>query len=83
MIDTLWEVYKAEANKPECDVKAPKRSCGVYIRQAVWVRGQDGLRRLCDGRLRTPLILEDCHHYATLSKSHVGTHVLTANTFFS
>lgn len=56
MTDSLWEAYKEEANNPECDVKATTRLCGVYIWQAVWVLGQDGLRRLCDeGRLRTPL----------------------------
>lgn len=35
-----------------CNVEATQRSCGVYIRQAVWVRGQNELRRLGDeGRL--------------------------------
>lgn len=39
MIDTLT-AHKVEANNRECDVKAAQRSCGVYIRQAVWVPGQ-------------------------------------------
>lgn len=35
-----------------CNVEATQRSCGVHIRQAVWVGGQNGLRRLGDeGRL--------------------------------
>lgn len=46
--------------------------------------GSDGTTGACVMRVArdsSSLILGDSHHYATLSKSHVRTHFLTANTF--
>lgn len=71
-----------------CNAEATQRSCGVYIRQAVWVRGQNGLRRLGDEGRRGALLSNSgrqsslCNARMQRSdKSHVGTHVLTANAF--
>lgn len=69
-----------------CNAEATWRSCGVYIRQAVWVRGQNGLRRLGDEGRRGELLSNSGRQSSLCNarmqrpdKSHVGTHVLTAN----
>lgn len=71
-----------------CNAEAAQRSCGVYIRPAVWVRGQNGLRRLGDEGRRGELLSNPgrqsslCNAKMQLSdKSHIGTRVLTAKGF--
>lgn len=71
-----------------CNAEATQRSCGVYIRQAVWVRGQNGLRRLGDEGPRGELLSNSvrwpslCNNKIHPSdKSHLGTYILTTNDF--
>lgn len=47
-----------------CSAEATQRSCVVYIRQAVWVRGQNGLRRLGDEGGRRELLSNSGRQYS-------------------
>ena len=58
----------------------------MYIRQAVWVRGQKGLRRLSDESRLGELLCNSGRQSLLCNvkindKSHLGTCVLTADTF--
>lgn len=79
MIDTLVSV-QCRGKQSRHEVKATQRPCGAYCRtnRLFGFKGRVGIGA-CVIRVAwesSSLILEDSHHYALQSKSHLYTDVL-------